>query len=535
MLKRKIYLLVRGTILFLLGLSALSSCTNYEAGLIYLSREALTQWPSGSEGTHLVVSTASPGEDLDDTLIPIGRVSVANQAPFQDLPTFPERPDIEEITSGKSVLVKEFVLTAAVSLHDPRQSIAIERLKSYFRDDQNLPEGVTILPLSDIALPLRALPVKTDDRLLYVDSDSYPLVRKEYLLFETIPPIEPGFLKQKAYQSSYTSFLESYYSLIGSHNEEKSRELDSRRAERSLVWITSVGDMMFERGVAPALSGKKGLERVFQDTLPILQHSDLSVGNLEGTITSGRRATPKSYNFSFPKTILEPLKEAGFTYLMITNNHIWDYGEAGFLDTLAALKEAGIATSGAGKDFAEAARPWSMEKRGEKIQLLSLGAFPRERNGFDGKKEAAAGDQRSGILFTDKGAEKAIHEAFFTAEQFNILYVHGGWEWFSAPDTYYQELYRSFVDAGADLVVGTHPHVLQRMESYNGALIAYSLGNFIFPGMDGIRGAEDSLLLRTAIADGRILYVEPLPAKLNGISVTLNKSQEALEAFLELP
>lgn len=184
--------------------------------------------------------------------------------------------------------------------------------------------------------------------------------------------------------------------------------------------------MIFSRGVEPLLSQSGGLYKVFDTTLPILQSAHLSAGNFEGTLASAnRKAEPKSYNFRFSPKVLPYLEKAGFDYLSITNNHIWDFGKEGFLDTLKAIESSHLATSGAGRNFKAAAVPWKTELEHQEISILSVGAYPQERNGFNGKDIAFAGNDKPGILFVDRGAREAIKEAF-DDDAFHVLYVHGG-------------------------------------------------------------------------------------------------------------
>lgn len=520
-----------GILLLLLSSLFLSSCAPCSEGIIILDGsledaalpEGLLPWSLSLEDDRsLRLRKEPPGEGT----IPVGRISFLVKEPYE---VVVEGPPGTSITT-----IHRTILAPATQLHEPLFSLAEEQVREYFSTGGELPQGVQMLPLEDISLPLRALPLDRNGILLYPDKASYPLIREEILIFETIPPEEQGFLNRNRYTRAYNAFQAAFSSLYAALKEDHSDRI-SENPPAMVGWISSVGDMMFERGVAPALAAPGGEERVFTDTLPILKGSDLTVGNLEGTISSGRRATVKSYTFSFPESILPPLKYAGFDYLMLTNNHIWDYGEEGFLDTLKALERAGIPTSGAGENLQQASRPWETTIAGQAVKVLSVGAYPRERNGFDGRSEAAATEQRSGILFTRRGAEEAISTAFSGEESFNIIYVHGGWEWKDAPDDYYEKLYRSFINQGAHLVVGSHPHVLQRMESYQGGLIAYSLGNFIFPGMEGMKDAEESLILKVGIMEGRILYVDPVPARLNGISVERRRDEEQLLEFLKLP
>jgi poly-gamma-glutamate synthesis protein (capsule biosynthesis protein) len=294
--------------------------------------------------------------------------------------------------------------------------------------------------------------------------------------------------------------------------------------------------MMLQRGVQDILirNGAEGLHTIFQDTLPILRQQDLLIGNLEGTVTRHSVAIPKSYNFRFSPLVLPWLREAGFDYLSITNNHSYDYGSKGFLDTLHHLKESGLHTSGAGKTPQEAYPPTELSIKGSTISILSTAAYPQEKNGFDGRSQAQVTDDRPGIIFSGPRVLETLRSTS-SPDNIDIMVAHGGEEWHSSPSEEQRQFYRAGIDAGADIVFAHHPHVLQGMEAYRGGLIAYSLGNFIFPGMYEMPYAEESLILSAGFYGGRLLYLQPYPVNINHRQVSLDRPNgPILPRFLEL-
>lgn len=289
-----------------------------------------------------------------------------------------------------------------------------------------------------------------------------------------------------------------------------------------VVFVAAVGDLMPGRGVERLFARADGAERVFGDTLPILRSNDLMIGNLEGAVTEGNARATKSYTFKYGTAVLPVLKNAGFTYLMLTNNHSFDYGEAGFADTRKAVREAGFATSGVGENLAEAKQFWRAQIKGTPISVISCGAYPVERTGFDGSKTAAALESRPGILW-ESGDIPALVKAEKATGAFVIVCVHGGEEYHVTPSVRQTAFYRALADSGADVVFGSHPHVLQLIERRGKGLIVYSLGNFLFPGMGGMNGAEDSEIVRLGVVRGKIVYREVYPARLDGTRVALAK------------
>ena len=231
---------------------------------------------------------------------------------------------------------------------------------------------------------------------------------------------------------------------------------------------------------------------------------------------------PKTFTFKFHKEVLEPLKKAGFDYLMLTNNHCYDYGEQGFKDTLAAFEEYKVPTSGVGYNADEARKFYHTTVNGTKLAIISCGAFPTERTGFNGATMASATETRAGILWRDEAMLEDIKKE--KAEgNFVIVNVHGGVEYMKTPTESQRALYESFIDAGADAVFGSHPHVVQPTEYYKNGVIVYSLGNFIFNEMGYMAGfgAQDTEVVRLGLDDGKIVYTEIYPAKINGPTVDL--------------
>jgi poly-gamma-glutamate synthesis protein (capsule biosynthesis protein) len=304
-------------------------------------------------------------------------------------------------------------------------------------------------------------------------------------------------------------------------------DLSPQDTPPQIRWIGAVGDIMPARGVDAALVAQGGLERVFGDALPFLRGPDLLVGNLEAAATTRGARAVKTYTFRFDPRALASLSSAGFSYLSVANNHAFDFGKEGFLDTLASLSAAGIATSGAGATIEEASRPAVMSLGGTEIRLLSFAAYPVDRTGFDGRAAARAAVDRPGTLWLDDEGIAAASRGF-SKDAFNIALVHGGVEWSTTPTGEQKQKYRELVRAGADLVIGSHPHVLQGLEALDGKLIAYSLGNFLFPGMEGTPGGEESLILEVGTYGKRIVSVRGVPIRLHGGILRLRQGKTSV-------
>ncbi len=389
-----------------------------------------------------------------------------------------------------------FAAPAAV-LCDKRESIAAGEVSS---------SGLQVLPLERIELPFVGLAVDG----LYTGQPGYPFCQEAVLGLKTEDPR-----------------LLAWFDSV------------QEAADDPVLWIGAVGDVMPARGVDRILIGSgasaasDGLEAVFGDTLSILRSCDILLGNLEAAATHAGSRVKKSYNFRFNPKALGALKNAGFSFFSIANNHSFDFGIQGFLDTLENLAAFGIGISGAGKNLDEALLPVQESRKGLEIRILSFAAYPREMNGFAGRSVTPAGRDKPGVLWLDADTMKEASRAF-SKDSFDIAMVHGGTEYRETPTEEQRRLYRGLLEAGADLVIGSHPHVLQGLETHGHGLIAYSLGNFIFPGMEEIPGGTSSVILLVGVYKGKIRYVREIPVRLSGPKVRVDPKGESGRKLLEL-
>ncbi len=397
-------------------------------------------------------------------------------------------------TDKNTLLLEQRFFVPSAPMWDPRNDI-----------EMSTAEEMGLIPLGDLSLPYKALSVDG----LHIDSADYPFVEQTVLSLKWEAPQDGG---------AAAAALRSWYE--GLQSEYRS---PGEIEPVPIAWIGGVGDIMVQRGVQRLLvgNGQQGLQTVFQGTLPVMQRQDLLIGNLEGAVTNRGTPTPKSYNFRFDPEVLPALKTAGFDYFSITNNHCYDYGSIGFTDTLTHLDAHGLLTSGAGRTPKEAYSPSRMTIHGTDVTVLSVGAYPQERNGFDGRSQAQVTEKRPGIVFSGQKFLETVTDTSSEAG-IDIVVAHGGQEWHSQPTLEQLRFYRACIEAGADLVLGHHPHVLQGMEAYRGGLIAYSLGNFIFPGMYVMPNAEQSLILSTGYYGSRLVYIEPHPVKINNRVIDLD-------------
>jgi len=198
------------------------------------------------------------------------------------------------------------------------------------------------------------------------------------------------------------------------------------------------------------------------------KNADLFVGNLECPITTNsQKEDYQAVNMAAGESSLELLK--GFDVVSLANNHIRDFREKGIKDTINALQNRNILHFGAGKTISEAAKPLILEKNNLKIAFLGA---TRYANANSANKWGTAPDKMK-VLRSEISNLK--QNGFFV-----VLYFHWGYEYVRYPSPRERNLAHRCIHAGADLIIGAHPHIYQGIEVFKGKTIVYSLGNFIF-------------------------------------------------------
>lgn len=235
-----------------------------------------------------------------------------------------------------------------------------------------------------------------------------------------------------------------------------------------------------------------------------LRTADVAVVNLECTVS--RRGAPldKEFTFRADPEALVAMADAGVDVAGLGNNHAVDYGRTALADTLVHLREAGIAPVGAGMDDDEAYRPVVVERRGTRIAFVSATRVMPDRFAADPDRPGVASAYEEARLVEAVGRADAGADVV-------VVLIHWGQELQGEPDDTQVRLGRALVDAGADAVVGHHPHVLQPVARYRGAVIAYSLGNFVFSSPSA--ATRDTMLLEVGVLPGGELVVGQVPMR----------------------
>jgi poly-gamma-glutamate capsule biosynthesis protein CapA/YwtB (metallophosphatase superfamily) len=267
--------------------------------------------------------------------------------------------------------------------------------------------------------------------------------------------------------------------------------------------LAFAGDVHFENELARRLDDPDAtLGRLSKP----LRDADLAMVNMESALTSRGAPTRKEledpsqrYWFRSPPAALELLGRSGVDAVSIANNHGADYGAVGLRDTLRAAAESEVAVVGVGDGRAEAFAPHRVTVRGTEVAVLAADASPRESAdaiwsaGRSGMGIAAARNPQP-LLRAVRGADRT--------DDVVVVYLHWGKELASCPTAGQRDLAAALADAGADVVVGTHAHVLQGAGTLGGTYVSYGLGGFHW--YHGARPETGVLQVRVD-ADGEVM------------------------------
>jgi poly-gamma-glutamate capsule biosynthesis protein CapA/YwtB (metallophosphatase superfamily) len=238
------------------------------------------------------------------------------------------------------------------------------------------------------------------------------------------------------------------------------------------VELAFVGDIMFDRSVGRSIENNFNgdYSALFSNT-GYLKDVDIAFGNLEGPVATGGYKVGSRFSFRMDPKGLVAMHDAGFDIVSFANNHVGDYTLAAFNETRSRLTEEGIGYTGAGDNYADVTTPRVLTVRGVRIGFLAATDV--------GPEWMKATTEKPGILLAnDPDMENIISRA---KAQVDVLVVSFHWgNEYSPANAHQVALAHKVIDSGADIVVGHHPHVMERIEVYKDKPIFYSLGNFIF-------------------------------------------------------
>lgn len=279
------------------------------------------------------------------------------------------------------------------------------------------------------------------------------------------------------------------------------------------VTVIAGGDVSFGRGRGQRLLREPDRDD-FATVKPLLSAADLRFINLECTISDQNGETQSPIGqlvFTAPPPTAAALARANIDIVSLANNHQWDYGESAFLETLDRLDEAEVAYVGGGRTREEAYGPKVVEHRGFKVAFVAVTAIWNQEldphPGFDHVADA----QRDTLVQSVKKA-RAIADVDAV-----LVSHHGGYEYFDRPHPGQIELFEAAIEAGADAVIGHHPHVIQRVAFVGDRPALYSIGNLLMRMVTGKPWTQFGMFARLRLGKGEAPKLEVCPFRIHGL------------------
>lgn len=291
---------------------------------------------------------------------------------------------------------------------------------------------------------------------------------------------------------------------------------DNSRADATICFA---GDWAPIRAFQPIIESDP--EAIYGDLLPMIRDCDLRVVNLEAPLSDrGTPACKSGAVFKGERKHVQGL--APFDVACLANNHMFDFGPKGFADTIEVLGEAGIRHLGAGGNSEAAIRPLKIEVNGISVGLVN----------FSEGEDLTAADDGPGVMGWDLGRVKQAVAELRPTVDFLVVISHCGIEYIPFPPPYVANAFKTLAGAGADLVIGHHPHVPQGISFPNGVPVCHSLGNFVFYQETDLKFRKLGYMVKLGLTKSGPASLEVVPYQILPQGLTLLKG-EAKEVFFE--
>lgn len=306
-------------------------------------------------------------------------------------------------------------------------------------------------------------------------------------------------------------------------NPGHSGRSEAENAKARDTTLVFAGDAYFSDYVLAAYE-QSGIQGVLEESLlKELTRADITMLNNEFPYsTRGTPAPDKQFTFRIDPSYVSILKESGTDLVTLANNHVLDYGTDALNDTFQTLDEAGIDYAGAGNSLERADRLIIKQANGHSFGFLAASrVFPVASWNVENAQPG---------VFSAYDPSKLLEAVSDARKQcdFVCVYLHWGIERNTVPEQYQISMAHSLIDAGADAVIGAHPHVLQGVEYYHGKPVFYSLGNFIF-----YQSIERTAIARLTLSADNTATWQLLPAKASGACTSLIRDPAACQDFYQ--
>ncbi|MBT7259786.1 MAG: CapA family protein [Desulfobacula sp.] len=252
-------------------------------------------------------------------------------------------------------------------------------------------------------------------------------------------------------------------------------------------------------------------ESVYGDLLPILKSADLSIANLESPLSDrGKPVFKSGAVFKGEQCHIKALTSVPFDIVTLANNHVFDYGIDAFKDTMDVLKRNNIQWTGAGMSIKEAGKPLVVNVNDTKVAIVNFS---------EGEDLTCAG-KGPGVMGWDLSRVEETIKTLRPNVDFIIVISHCGIEYIPFPPPYVARAFKKIARAGADIVIGHHPHVPQGIEFYNGIPIIYSLGNFAFYQPTNLYYRKIGYLVNLGLKKDGLVSLELVPYEIHDLGLS---------------
>ncbi len=284
-------------------------------------------------------------------------------------------------------------------------------------------------------------------------------------------------------------------------------------ASKAETKILFGGDVLLARGVALAARVHNDYSWPFREIAPQFRDADIAFVNLEGPFAA--MPNPRSTNMVFraQREMVAGLATAGIDVVSTANNHARDAGAQGVELTLSVLREQGIAAAGTGRDFNEAHAGVVLPRNGIRFGFL---AYTYDAN------NGIYTDIDPRIALADAAQMRVDVASLRQRADVVIVSMHHGWEYYTTANPHQKAFAKAAIDAGASVVVGHHPHVVQPWERCGAGVIFYSLGNLVFDQSEPA-ATKRGLLAEVTFRGAALLDVKAIPVEITGCSPRLSQ------------
>lgn len=287
------------------------------------------------------------------------------------------------------------------------------------------------------------------------------------------------------------------------------QDIQNPEEESKDITISFVGDILLASRVGTMVN-QKGVNAPFEKVKDILLGTDYAMGNLESAVAETGEPLKKKYTFRAEPKVLEGLKWSGIDIVTVANNHALDFGREAFVETMEHLNSVGIMCVGGGINAEKAYSPVILEKKGKRIAVLGASRVISDSSW-------CAGENRPGLagVYDTKPLINSIKNVRDDVD-YVVVYLHWGDERATIPNKHQKNIGKLLIDNGVDVVIGSHPHVLQGFEFYKGKLIAYSLGNFVFTNNPNV--SNKTMILEVEFGENGLKSAHIIPCVINNFS-----------------